>query len=246
MGIMFGRDALQLARSRDLDLVEVAPNAVPPVCRIMDYGKYRYEQTKRERESRRTQHNIVIKELRMGPNIDDNDLTTRTNAARRFMEEGHKVRFTVQFKGRELAHIEIGRDILNRIVQDLGNDVILEAPPKMEGKKMSMLLSRKVVQVQGRPQAPRPRPEDGLAPDGAPRPAAAAATNDGPTDGAPRPAAPAPAPAPVTAAPANGGPTDGAPHPAAPAPAPAPVAAAPANGNGAAPAQAPAHAATES
>ncbi len=238
MGIMFGRDALQLARSRDLDLVEVAPNAVPPVCRIMDYGKYRYEQTKRERESRRTQHNIVIKELRMGPNIDDNDLTTRTNAARRFMEEGHKVRFTVQFKGRELAHIEIGRDILNRIVADLGNDIVLEAPPKMEGKKMSMLLSRKVVQVQGRPQAPRPRPaqdDDGGLTDSAPRPVAAAPANGGPTDGAPRPAAPAPT---------NGGPTEGTPRPAAPAPVAAP-AAAPTNGNGAT-AAAPASAATES
>jgi translation initiation factor IF-3 len=198
MGIMFGRDALQLARSRDLDLVEVAPNAVPPVCRIMDYGKYRYEQTKRERESRRTQHNIVIKELRLGPNIDDNDLKTRTNAARRFMEEGHKVRFTVQFKGRELAHIDIGRDILNRIVQDLGNDVIIEAPPKMEGKKMSMLVSRKAPAA--RPQAPRPRPaaEDTAAP-------------------APAPAAPAPA----AAAPASGGGNGSA-------PAPTPVAARPA------------------
>jgi translation initiation factor IF-3 len=217
MGIMFGRDALQLARSRDLDLVEVAPNAVPPVCRIMDYGKYRYEQTKRERESRRTQHNIVIKELRLGPNIDDNDLKTRTNAARRFMEEGHKVRFTVQFKGRELAHIDIGRDILNQIVQDLGSDVIIEAPPKMEGKKMSMLVSRKVPQVQGRPQQPRPRPVqegDGAPADGAPRPAPAAPAVPA------APAAPAPAPAAPAAAPASGN-GNGA------APAPAPVAARP-------------------
>jgi translation initiation factor IF-3 len=220
MGIMFGRDALQLARSRDLDLVEVAPNAVPPVCRIMDYGKYRYEQTKRERESRRTQHNIVIKELRLGPNIDDNDLKTRTNAARRFMEEGHKVRFTVQFKGRELAHIDIGRDILNRIVQDLGNDIIIEAPPKMEGKKMSMLVSRKVPQVQGRPQPPRPRPGqegEGVPTDGVPRPRPAQEGEGAPPDGASRPPAPVPAAAPVAASTGNGT-----------APAPAPVAARPA------------------
>jgi translation initiation factor IF-3 len=165
MGIMFTRDAQNLARSRDLDLVEVAPNAVPPVCRIMDYGKFRYEQSKRERESRRTQHNIVIKEVRLGPNTDEADLQTRINMARRFLGEGHKVKFTVQFHGRELAHTEIGRAILDRIAQEIGGDIIVEAPSKMEGKRMSMIISRKAVQPKPAPRPPRPA-QDGPAAEG--------------------------------------------------------------------------------
>jgi translation initiation factor IF-3 len=182
MGIMFTRDAFNLARSRDLDLVEVAPNAVPPVCRIMDYGKFRYEQGKRDRESRRSQHNIVIKEVRLGPNTDEADVRTRINMARRFLDEGHKVKFTVQFHGRELAHTEIGRDILNRIAQELGNDTIIEAPSKMEGKRMSMIVSRKQVAPKAAPRPPRPAPENGSS-DGA-APTNGATQSAAPTNGA--------------------------------------------------------------
>ena len=183
MGIMFTRDAFNLARSRELDLVEVAPNAVPPVCRIMDYGKFRYEQGKRERESRRAQHNAELKGLRLSPNIDDNDLRTRINAAKRFFDEGHKVRFEVQFKGREMAHTEIGRELLNRVLQELGGDIIVEVPAKLEGRKMALVVARKPAPIkQG---APRPRPA---------------------AEGA-SPSAESPAPAPVSVAmapPANG------------------------------------------
>ncbi|HUS16239.1 MAG TPA: translation initiation factor IF-3 [Chloroflexia bacterium] len=158
MGIMFARDALLMARQRDLDLVEVAPNAMPPVCRLLDYGKFRYEQTKKERDSRKTQHNVVIKEVRLKPNIDEHDLDTKIKQAKRFLDEGDKVKLTVQFHGRQLTHTEIGRELLANVQQLLQNDVIIEQLPKMEGKKMSMLLAHKPVPV-NKPQAPRaPRP----------------------------------------------------------------------------------------
>jgi translation initiation factor IF-3 len=134
MGIMFARDALNLARQRDLDLVEVAPNAVPPVCRLMDYGKFRYEQTKKERDSRKTQHTVVVKEVRLKPNIDEHDLETKIRQAKRFLEEGDKVKLSVEFRGRQLTHTELGRELLNQVQQVLQNDVIIEQPPKMEGK----------------------------------------------------------------------------------------------------------------
>jgi translation initiation factor IF-3 len=202
MGIMFTRDALSLARSRDLDLVEVAPNAVPPVCRVMDYGKYRYEQGKRERESRKSQHQVVLKSLRLGPNTDEGDLKTRVNAARRFLDEGHKVKFEVQFHGRELAHVDIGRDLLNRILEELGADIVVESPPKMEGRKMSMVIARKAVQPKSQPRPPRPVQEQRMDAEGVPP--ANRAPEGSATPPAPRPAAEgsaAPAPAPADNAP---------------------------------------------
>lgn len=197
MGIMFARDALNLARQRELDMVEVAPNAVPPVCRFMDYGKFRYEQTKKERDSRRTQHNVVIKEVRLEPNIAEHDLETKTRQAKRFLEEGDKVKLSVQFKGRQLTHTEIGRALLDQVVTLLQNEAIVEQTPKMEGKKMSMLLSHKPQPAVKAPSAPRPRRPEGEAPvDGAALPAAS---------GVPAPVAAtavAVAPAPVVATPA--------------------------------------------
>src|SRR5690349_23324538 len=159
MGIMFARDALNLARQRDLDLVEVAPNAVPPVCRLMDYGKFRYEQTKKERDSRKTQHTVVVKEVRLKPNIDEHDLETKIRQAKRFLEEGDKVKLSVEFRGRQLTHTELGRELLNQVQQVLQNDVVIEQPPKMEGKKISMLIAHKPVVVT-KPSAPRPRRPD--------------------------------------------------------------------------------------
>lgn len=219
-GIMFTRDALALARTRDLDLVEVAPNAVPPVCRIMDYGKFRYEQSKRDRESKRAQHNVEVKGLRLSPNIDDNDLKTRINAAHRFLDEGHKVRFEVQFKGRELAHTDIGRDLLNRVVLDLGSDIIVEAPAKMEGKKMALIITRKAVQPKSQPRPPRPEGTSGPAPA---RPEAASPTAEAPPPAAapapPRPETPDVPAAPPRAevpAPVAAGPVEATPSPTTP------------------------------
>jgi translation initiation factor IF-3 len=214
MGIMFARDALNLARQRDLDLVEVAPNAVPPVCRLMDYGKFRYEQTKKERDSRKTQHTVVVKEVRLKPNIDEHDLETKIRQAKRFLEEGDKVKLSVEFRGRQLTHTELGRELLNQVQQVLQNDVVIEQPPKMEGKKISMLIAHKPVVVT-KPSAPRPRRPD----------ADGGANGDGQT------ATPAPVPsAPAAAAPASSAPAAAAPVPVAqpagvtPAPAPRPPA----------------------
>ncbi|HMA34504.1 MAG TPA: translation initiation factor IF-3, partial [Chloroflexia bacterium] len=199
MGIMFARDALIMARQRDLDLVEVAPNAVPPVCKVMDYGKFRYEQTKKERDSRKTQHNVVIKEVRLAPNIDEHDLDTKIKQAKRFLDEGDKVKLTVQFHGRQLTHTDRGRDLLAQVSDLLQNEVLIEQAPKMEGKKMSMLLAHKPVPVV-RPPRPRRTEGDAAVPD----------------DGAPKPAAP-PGQAPAAAAPVAAA----AAPPAAPAPVPA-------------------------
>jgi len=177
--LMFTRDALALARQRGLDLVEVAPNAVPPVCKIMDYGKFKYEQTKKERDSRKNRKVVVVKEVQFSPTTDEHDVETLTRRAKRFLDEGDKVKLTVKFKGRELAHQNLGRDLLERVRIMLGDNLLVEAPSKMEGKNMTMIVSQKPAKP---PSAPRP-----------PRPASASdgASADG--DGAPLTQAPLPA-----------------------------------------------------
>src|SRR5690242_10899679 len=153
--LMFTRDALALARQRGLDLVEVAPNAVPPVCKIMDYGKFKYEQTKKERDSRKNRKVVVVKEVQFSPTTDDHDVETLTRRAKRFLDEGDKVKLTVKFKGRELAHQNIGRDLLERVRVMLGDNLLVEAPSKMEGKNMTMIVSLKPAKVaQPKPQRP--------------------------------------------------------------------------------------------
>ena len=139
--LMFTSDALALARQRGLDLVEVAPNAVPPVVKIMDYGKFKYEQTKKERDSRKSQKSVIVKEVRFSPTIDEHDIETKTKMAKRFLEEGNKVKLTVKFKGRELAHTNLGRDLLQQVQLILGDNILVEAPSKMEGKSMTMIVS---------------------------------------------------------------------------------------------------------
>ena len=152
---MFTRDALALARQRGFDLVEVAPNAVPPVCKIMDYGKFKYEQTKKERDSRKSQKSVVVKEVRFSPKTDDHDIETKTKMAKRFLDEGNKVKLTVKFKGRELAHTELGRELLQQVQLMLGDNIIVEAPSKMEGKNMTMMVSTKPPKSTA-PKAQRP------------------------------------------------------------------------------------------
>lgn len=194
--LMFVRDALALARQRGMDLVEVAPNEVPPVVKMMDYGRFRYEQTKKERDARKTQKQVVIKEVRLSPKIDDHDIDTKARMARRFLEDGDKVKLTVRFRGRELAHPEIGRDVLEQVRQMLGENVVVELAPKMDGKAMTMVVSAKP----GKP-APKPRP---AAPPSQAQGSAPAAPA-GPVPNGSTPAAPAATPAAPVAVGANTG-----------------------------------------
>jgi translation initiation factor IF-3 len=141
LGVLQTRDALDLARSRGVDLVEVAPNAVPPVCRLMDYGKFRYEQSRRERDSRKNQHIVELKEIRIQPKIGDHDLETKARQGAKFLDGGDKVKFTVRFRGREMAHPEIGKGLLDELWEMLKTQSTMELPPRMEGRTMIMHLA---------------------------------------------------------------------------------------------------------
>jgi len=161
-------EALHIAREHDLDLVEVAPNANPPVCKIMDFGKYKYEQDVRRKESRRKTSNVVIKEMKFRPKIDEHDYTTKTKHVERFLNEGSKVKITIMFRGREMAHPELGKKILDRIaeqVKDVGN---VEAAPRVDGRNMLMVLAPvKKQEPKGskpRPARPSPTPPPAEAP----------------------------------------------------------------------------------
>jgi len=142
-GIVPTFEALQMARGAGLDLVEIAPQAQPPVCKVLDYGKYKFELEKKIRESRKHQKQVRIKEIRMQPKIDGHDLEFKTRHIQEFLEEGDKVKVTVRFRGRELAHTELGKDVLDRILQMLGDTFLLEKPAQMEGRTMSLLLNPK-------------------------------------------------------------------------------------------------------
>ena len=141
IGVIPTRDALDMARQRGLDLVEVAPNAMPPVCRLMDYGKFRYEQTKKERESRRHQHVIELKEVRIRPKIDDHDLETKGRQAAKFLDHGDKVKLSVLFRGREMAHPEIGKGLLDSLIEMLQTHGTVEQTPRLEGRTMTAILN---------------------------------------------------------------------------------------------------------
>ncbi|MGB9736872.1 translation initiation factor IF-3 [Chloroflexus sp.] len=141
VGIVPLREALAMAEERGYDLVEVAPNAVPPVCRLLDYGKFRYEQSKKEREARRNQKQSELKQIRLMPKTDDHDIAVKANQARRFLLAGDKVKFNLRFRGREVAHPEIGRKMLDEIAEQLSDIAIIEQKPLMEGRVLSMLLA---------------------------------------------------------------------------------------------------------
>ena len=143
LGIMSARDAMKLAREANLDLVKIAPTAKPPVCKIIDYGKYRYEQARREKEARKKQKIIEVKEIRLSPNIDTNDLNTKVNQARKFVSGGNKVKVAVRFRGRELAHTAVGKTILEDFAQKLSDIAVIDKPAKLEGKSMVMFLVEK-------------------------------------------------------------------------------------------------------
>lgn len=141
VGVIPTRDALQMAQERGYDLVEVAPNASPPVCRLMDYGKYKYEQSRKDRESRKHQHTTELKEIRVRPKIDKHDLETKSRRASKFLKDGDKVKVTVLFRGREMAHTELGRGLLDRFAESLEIEGNIEQHPKMEGRTMTMTIA---------------------------------------------------------------------------------------------------------
>ena len=143
LGIMSARDAMKLAREANLDLVKIAPTAKPPECKIIDYGKYRYEQARKEKEARKKQKTIEVKEVRLSPNIDTNDLNTKVNQARKFVSSGNKVKVAVRFRGRELAHTAVGKTILEDFAQKLSDIAVIDKPAKLEGKSMVMFLVEK-------------------------------------------------------------------------------------------------------
>ena len=143
LGIMSARDAMKLAREANLDLVKIAPTAKPPVCKIIDYGKYRYEQARKEKEARKKQKTIEVKEVRLSPNIDTTDLNTKVNQARKFVSSGNKVKVAVRFRGRELAHTAVGKTILEDFAQKLSDIAVIDKPAKLEGKSMVMFLVEK-------------------------------------------------------------------------------------------------------
>lgn len=141
VGVVETLKALDMARSLGLDLVEVAPDAHPPVCKIMDYGRFRYEKQKREAESRKKQHKVQWKEIRLRPKIDQHDLQTKLRQAKGFLEKDMKLQLVMLFRGRELAHKPLARQVLLKFVEDLGEEVKIEQPPKMEGRRMSMIVA---------------------------------------------------------------------------------------------------------
>lgn len=141
VGVIATRDALEMARERGLDLVEVAPNASPPVCRLMDYGKYRFEQSKKERDSRKNQHVIKLKEVRIEPKIGGHDLVTKGRAAQRFLDGGDKVKINVLFRGRSITHPELGKELLDKLAAQLEGSGVIEQAPRMEGRNMTMTMA---------------------------------------------------------------------------------------------------------
>ncbi|UTR15564.1 translation initiation factor IF-3 [Salipaludibacillus sp. LMS25] len=141
IGVKTKQEALDMARNADLDLVMVAPNAKPPVCRIMDYGKYRFEQQKKDKEARKKQKVINIKEVRLSPNIEDHDFNTKLRNARKFLSKGDKVKAAIRFRGRAITHSELGRDVLMKLAEECKDISTIESKPKMEGRSMFLVLA---------------------------------------------------------------------------------------------------------
>ena len=143
LGIMSSREAMKIAREAELDLVKIAPQAKPPVCKIIDYGKYRYELARKEKEAKKKQKTIEVKEVRLSPNIDSNDLNTKIASARKFIEKGNIVKVTLRFRGREMAHVQSSRHILDEFAKALEDIALVDKPAKMEGRSMAMFLTEK-------------------------------------------------------------------------------------------------------
>ena len=143
LGIMSAREAMKIAQEAELDLVKIAPAAKPPVCKIIDYGKYKYEQARKEKEAKKKQKTVEVKEVRLSPNIDTNDLNTKINNAKKFISKGNKVKVTLRFRGREMAHVQQSKHILDDFAETLADVAVVEKPAKMEGRAMCMVLAEK-------------------------------------------------------------------------------------------------------
>lgn len=143
LGVMSAREAQKLADEAGLDLVKISPKAKPPVCKIIDYGKYRYEMARKEKEARKKQKVVELKEIRLSPNIDSNDLNTKMNAAKKFLSKGDKVKITLRFRGREMAHMNASKHILDDFAESLAEVAVVEKAPKVEGRSISMVLAEK-------------------------------------------------------------------------------------------------------
>lgn len=165
VGILDLPRAIEMARERGLDLVEVSPNATPPVCRIMDFGKFKYEQKKKSQEARKKQVVTTIKEIKVRPQTDKHDLEVKIRAVRRFLEEGDKVKFNVFFRGREYAHPELGEKVLRAILEAVKEMAKLEVPPQMDGRRMIMVIAPEIV------AKPKPKPKPAPVAEAAPAPA---------------------------------------------------------------------------
>ena len=143
LGIMSAREAMKIAQEAELDLVKIAPAAKPPVCKIIDYGKYKYEQARKEKEAKKKQKTVEVKEVRLSPNIDTNDLNTKINNAKKFISKGNKVKVTLRFRGREMAHVQQSKQILDDFAETLADIAVVEKPAKMELRGISMVLAEK-------------------------------------------------------------------------------------------------------
>ena len=167
IGVLKTADALKYAQDRELDLVEVAPDARPPVCRVLDYSKYKYEQAQRAKAARKHQQQITIREIKFRPKIDPHDYATKKGHVVRFLNGGHKVKITIMFRGREMAHTELGRKILDRLVVDLGETIVVESFPKQEGRNMIMVIgpNKRYVEAQAKEAAKLARESQQPAPE---------------------------------------------------------------------------------
>ena len=141
LGIMSADEALKIAEEQGFDLVKISPTAVPPVCKLLDYGKFRFEQAKKEKEARKNQHVVEIKEIRMSPSIDIGDFNVKLKNAQKFVAEGNRVKVTVRFRGREMAHTEIGENLLKRFAEECADVAVMDKPPKLEGRHMAMFIA---------------------------------------------------------------------------------------------------------
>ena len=155
LGIMSAEEALKIAEEHEMDLVKIAPNSNPPVCRIMDYGKFRFEQTKKEKEAKKNQHIIDIKEIRMGPSIGENDFNTKLKNGMKFLTDGDRLKVSVRFRGREMAHTEIGEVLLKNFAEKCAEIATLDKAPKLEGRNMTIFLSPKPVTQPKKPAKPK-------------------------------------------------------------------------------------------
>ena len=143
IGVVSSREAQKIADEAGLDLVKIAPNAKPPVCKVIDYGKYRYELARKEKDAKKKQKTVELKEIRLSPNIDTNDLNTKMNAAKKFLAKGNKVKITLRFRGREMAHMSSNKHILDDIAENLSDVAVVEKAPKIEGRSIGMVLAEK-------------------------------------------------------------------------------------------------------